>query len=72
MYQFAQKNFKFGDLRKLLSENFKNGDKLTKEQWALFLDSKRDNDVFGEYSDSFLEKKRSARRTEKVKTKSFS
>ena len=67
LYQFAQKNFKFGDLKKLLSENFKNGDKLTKEQWALFLDSKRDNDVFGEYSDSFLEKKEVQEELKKLK-----
>ena len=57
LYQYADKIFNFGDLRKLLSEKFKNGDKLTKEQWALFLDSKRDNDVFTAYSALFLDKK---------------
>ena len=57
LYEYAKKSFDFGELKKLLSENFKNGDKLTKEQWALFLDSKRDNDVFGVYSNSFLDKK---------------
>lgn len=57
LYEYSKNVFKFGELKKLLAEYFKNGDKLTKEQWALFLDSKRDNDVFGVYSNSFLDKK---------------
>lgn len=57
LYQYGKQIFKFGALKKILSENFKNADKLSKEQWAVFLDSKRGNDVFGVYSKEFLNKK---------------
>lgn len=67
LYQFGKETFNFGDLKKILSENFKNGDKLTKEQWALFLNSKRDNDVFGVYSRSFLDKKEVKEELESLK-----
>ena len=43
-------------MKTLLSENFKNADKLTKEQWSAFLDSKRGNDVFAVYSRDFVKK----------------
>jgi hypothetical protein len=54
LYQFNKDVFTFGDLKTLLSENFKNADKLTKEQWSAFLDSKRGNDVFAVYSRDFV------------------
>lgn len=56
LYQFNKDSFSFGELKKILTENFKNADKLPKEQWATFLDSKRGNDVFGVYSRDFLKK----------------
>ena len=56
LYQFNKDVFTFGDLKTLLSENFKNADKLTKEQWSAFLDSKRGNDVFAVYSRDFVKK----------------
>ena len=57
LYQYANKTYNFGDLKKLLSEKFKNADKLTNQQWSTFLDSKRNNDIFASYSDLFLNKK---------------
>lgn len=57
LYEFGKKAFTYGELKKMLTEDFKNGDKLNPKQWAMFLDSKRNNDVFAEYSGTFLERK---------------
>lgn len=53
LYQYGKNLFIYDNLKKLLSENFKNADKLPNDQWKLFLESKRDNDVFVCYSKDF-------------------
>lgn len=57
LYSYSGNKFTFGELKKLLTDNFKNADKLSVEQWAAFLNSKRDNDVFSVYSREFLDRK---------------
>lgn len=57
LYQYLNKKFTFGDLKKAIEENFKNPQELPKDQWAKFLESKRDHDVFEIYSKGFTQRK---------------
>jgi len=57
LYQYLNKKFTFGELKKAIEENFKNPQELPKDQWAKFLDSKRDHDVFEMYSNGFNQRK---------------
>lgn len=52
-YKYGNNIFMYEDLKKSIAENFKNADKLPSNQWKLFLESKRDNDVFISYGKEF-------------------
>lgn len=55
LYKYGKNAFIFENLKKLIAENFKNADKLPVNQWKLFIESKRNNDVFVAYSKEFSE-----------------
>ncbi len=57
LYQYSKQNFTFNDLKRLITDHFKNADKLSNEQWTVFLEAKRGNDIFGVYTKDFFNKK---------------
>lgn len=57
LYQYGKDVFTYAELKKVLSEQFKNADKLPSSQWSAFLDMKRNNDVFNSYGKEFVNRK---------------